>query len=62
MKRNETIFNRDNRMTNKTLSRRDNMLVENERFSIYCRPVRDGMWESLYLEMSRMGLNMNNPK
>jgi hypothetical protein len=36
------------------------MLVENERFTIYRRPVRDGMWESLYLEMFRMGLNMNN--
>jgi hypothetical protein len=30
--------------TIKTLSRRDNMLVENEIFTISHRPVRDGMW------------------
>ncbi|MDR1169303.1 MAG: hypothetical protein LBK97_00520 [Prevotellaceae bacterium] len=26
------------------MSRRDKMLVENERIAIYYRPVRDGMW------------------
>jgi hypothetical protein len=43
------------------MSRRDNMLVENKRFTIYHRPVRDGMWESQHLEMSRRRLNMRNP-
>jgi hypothetical protein len=47
-----------NEMTNKTLSRRDNMLVESEIFTIYRRPIRDGMWESQHLEMSRRGVNM----
>jgi hypothetical protein len=60
MKKNETIFNRDNRMTNKTLSRRDNMLVENKRIYSYYRPVRDGMCENQYLAMSCKGLNMYN--
>jgi hypothetical protein len=32
------------KMTTKILSRRDNMLVENEIPIIYHRPVRDGMW------------------
>jgi hypothetical protein len=48
-------------MIGKTLSRRDNMLVENERISSYRRPIRDGMWESQHVAMSRMGLNMYNP-
>jgi hypothetical protein len=43
------------------MSRRDNMLVEKEIYAASYRPVRDGMWDSWYLGMSRMGLNMYNP-
>jgi hypothetical protein len=45
MERNETIFNRDNKMTSKTLSRRDNMLVENETTTTTTPSRRDGMWD-----------------
>jgi hypothetical protein len=34
------------KITNNILSRRDNMLVENEIPTIDHRPVRDGMWEN----------------
>jgi hypothetical protein len=43
------------------MSRRDNMLVEKEISVTSYRPVRNGMWVSRHLEMSRMGLNMYNP-
>jgi hypothetical protein len=43
------------------MSRRDNMLVEKEIYAASYRLVRDGMWDSRHLEMSRRGLNMYNP-